>query len=276
MKRTTYVIIGMLVAGLAVICGAIFYASCHMVGRESADAVEIGGERKTVELPECRVVKLLHSSIVREEHKRTVREPDRISYSLCQVPLSVSPADSGQGSFSYAGDMDEFLSLSLVGDTLLVSFDFSRKADLHSFAFVKIKSEQMELKIPSTVQTVLVDVDAAAAFCDFRRDSLAFHTRGVASVRNCRMNSLSARAVELKFVSGEVRDLHIDLDEVHAWQVVADSFHIDTEHLSGSREHWNSLQVGECRQVLWTPVGEEASLHLNLKQAAKLEIGEQP
>lgn len=86
MKRTTYVIIGMLVAGLAVICGAIFYASCHMVGRESADAVEIGGERKTVELPECRVVKLLHSSIVREEHKRTVREPDKFLIHSVRFP----------------------------------------------------------------------------------------------------------------------------------------------------------------------------------------------
>lgn len=276
MKRTTYVIIGMLVAGLAVICGTIFYESCHMVRRKPAGAIEIGGERKTVQLPECRVVKLLHSSVVWEEHEQAVREPAGISYSLCQVPLSVSPADSGQGSFSYAGDMDEFLSMSSVGDTLLISFDFSRKADLRSFAFVEIKSEQMELKIPSAVQTVLVDVDATTAFCGFRRDSLAFHARGVASVRNCRMNSLSARAVELKFVSGEVRDLHLDLDEVHAWQVVTDSFHIDTERLSGSREHWNSLQAGECRQVLWTPVGEGASLHLNLKQAAKLEISEQP
>jgi hypothetical protein len=111
-------------------------------------------------------------------------------------------------------------------------------------------------------------------FKGFDRDTFSFNVQGAACVEDCRINSLSACAESLHFNSGEVHDLYLNLDDIRRWDVETDSFHIDTEHLTGSREHRNTLQKGECRQVLWTPQTEKASLTLNLPEAAKIEIGE--
>ena len=46
-------------------------------------------------------------------------------FSFGEVPLEVTAGDSlQQGSFSYEGDMEAFMSMTSVGDTLLVTFDF--------------------------------------------------------------------------------------------------------------------------------------------------------
>ena len=57
MKRTTYIMIGMLVTGVAMVCGLMFYVVDRNVTQKD-NFMEIGGERKTVQLPSCRVLKL--------------------------------------------------------------------------------------------------------------------------------------------------------------------------------------------------------------------------
>ena len=54
MKRTTYIMIGMLVTGVAMVCGLMFYVVDRNVTQKD-NFMEIGGERKTVQLPSCRV-----------------------------------------------------------------------------------------------------------------------------------------------------------------------------------------------------------------------------
>ena len=109
-------------------------------------------------------------------------------------------------------------------------------------------------------------------FCGFCRDTLAFKVQELARVEDCRIVSLSAHAQNLRFHSGDVRNLHLDLDGIADWRVNKDSFHIDTEHLSGSGNRRNYLQKGECRRVLWTPKSKDASLDVVLRQAARIEM----
>ena len=52
MKRTTYIMIGMLVTGVAMVCGLMFYVVDRNVTLKD-NFMEIGGERKTVRLPSC-------------------------------------------------------------------------------------------------------------------------------------------------------------------------------------------------------------------------------
>lgn len=51
MKRTTYIIFGMLLTGLVVVCAGIFYASMQVTGWDN-NFLDIKGEKKTVQLPE--------------------------------------------------------------------------------------------------------------------------------------------------------------------------------------------------------------------------------
>ena len=63
MKRTTYIMFGMLLASLLAMGGILFYVSLHTTEWEK-NFMEIKGERQSVALPPCRVVKLAQPRVV--------------------------------------------------------------------------------------------------------------------------------------------------------------------------------------------------------------------
>lgn len=275
MKRTTYIMIGMLMAGVAAICGVVFYMSLGPTWEDSF--MEIGGSRKTVQLPSCRVVKL-EAPVTWKQKRAGIVEAER-AYSFRQVPLTVTSGDSLKGSLSYAGDMDSFMSITAEGDTLSILFKFPEdrlEERFRDVKWLKLHSEEMVLALPAGVQTVLVGTESMeTTFKNLRCDTLLFCVEDLARVEECHITSLSAQARTLRFHSGEVRDLHLNLDEISDWRVNVDSFRIDTEHLSGCYRHSNSLQKGECRQVLWTPLTEDALLQVTMP-AGRIELDARP
>lgn len=274
MKRTTYIIFGVMLAGLLAMSGIIFYMSLYTIEWEET-FMEIKGDRQTVALPPCRVVKLTQPQTVWKQKSKGIVEAERV-VSFIKAPLAVVPVDSLQGSLSLAGDMVPFVSVTAAGDTVCIEFDISagkiekRFRDVH---WLKVKSEKMQLNIPEGVQAVLVDVEGMQTdFRGFCCDTLAFKVRDFARVEDCRIVSLAAQARTLRLNSGEVRNLHLNLDGTADCRVKVDSFRIDTEHLTGSRRYHNVLQRGECRRVLWTPKNKDASLNVELNQAVRIEM----
>ena len=88
-------------------------------------------------------------------------EAERV-VSFRKAALAVAPADSLQGSFSFAGDMAPFVSVTAVGDTAFITFDISSEKLEKRFRntrWLRIKSEKMQLNIPEGVQAVWVDVE---------------------------------------------------------------------------------------------------------------------
>lgn len=277
MKRTTYILSAMMLAGLLIMGGLLFYIASYTTEWEEP-LMEVRGEQQVLVLPPCKVVKLTQPPVIWKQKREGVMETERFT-SFRNVPLSVSPTDSLQGSLSLAGDMTSFVSITAVGDTACITFDFPTEkleSRFQNVSWLLIKSERMGLKIPASVQTVVVNMeDMETDFRDFRCDTLSFRALNTAKVENCRIISLSAQAQTLRFHSGEVENLYLNLDGISDWNVKVDSFHIDTEHLTGSRGHSNVLQKGECRQVLWTPQNEAASLNVTIRQAARIKVGEE-
>ena len=242
MKRTTYIMIGMLVTGVAMVCGLMFYVVDRNVTQKD-NFMEIGGERKTVQLPSCRVLKLTQPPVVWKQKKEGIVEAERM-FSFGEAPLEVTAGDS-------------------------------LEQHLQNDIWIRVRSEGMELRLPAEVQAVVVDVeDMEANFYGLRCDTLSFRTRYLARLEDCHVTALAAQAQSLHFNSGTVRNLYLNLDEIADWDVNTGSFHIDTEHLSGSRYHRCLLQKNECRRVFWTPLKDDASLSVELKQAVKIEVGE--
>lgn len=276
MKRTTYIMIGMLMAGLVLVCGIVFYLSRYTVAWEDT-FWEIGGSRKTVQLPPCRVVKLTEPTPVWRQKREGIVECER-SFSFREVPLTVTSGDSLQGTLSYAGDMESLMSITSVGDTLSIAFNFPEDKLEERFReenWIKLRSAGMALELPAGVQSVLVDVESMeTTFKGVCRDTFFFRVRDLARVEDCHIPSLAAQARTLRLHSGEVHDLHLNLDKISDWRVDVDSFRIGTEYLSGSGTHRNVLQKGECRQVIWTPLDEDAALDVRMRQAGKIELGE--
>lgn len=264
MKRTTYIIAGMLLAGLLAVVGTMLYMSINEANRGDY-SLEIGGTLKTVQLPECKVV---HFFMKVDEADKWITFYNR--------ELVVQPTDLSVGNFTYADGLDSYMSMMSNGDTLRVMLDFSNnKLDekYRKMPWIEIIAANMKLGLPATVTNLSVKVAGLATlFTGFNRDSLSFQVQNTAKVKDSHFRSLTAKANYLELNSGEVKDLYLNLDFVSNWSVKTDSFHIDTEHLSGSHEYQNVLQKGECRQVLWEPLTENASLNLKLNQASRIEV----
>ena len=103
MKRTTYIIFGMLLAGLVVVCAGIFYTSMQVTGWDNI-FLDIKGEKKTVQLPECKVIQMVairNIITTSEGEEKGIRMP-----AFGELPLKITPAEVGQGTFTYASGMD--------------------------------------------------------------------------------------------------------------------------------------------------------------------------
>jgi len=66
MKRTTYILIGLFVAGLCVLVGGMFVMYC--LGRPHfSNQINLQGEQLTKEIPACRVIWLAQTEMHTEE-----------------------------------------------------------------------------------------------------------------------------------------------------------------------------------------------------------------
>lgn len=267
MKRTTYIMMGMLLAGLLAVAGTLFYLSTVSVDATNR-FVEIGGERKTVQLPACRVVHMMYADV----------RKDAPIYDFSNLLLDIAPADTAAGSLSYRSGLDRFLTMETVADTLRLVFrQPDEQADVYDepYRWLSKQSGNMQMALPETVQEVVADYYAMPViFKGFRRDSLSVNVgQGMAVLEDCQLNSLFAVGSSLHFKSGAVKNLHLDLDRVRNWQVDAWAFDIDTEYLTGTSPSCN-LAKGECRRLVWLPKTDSSILDIRLNEPAEIVVKE--
>lgn len=267
MKRTTYIIIGMLFAGAILVIGTLTSIFNTSITWEES-FLDIKGERTSRQMPECRVVHLMWKVEAQDLGKRHV--------SFDQTTLKIGPTDSLTGSLTYSSELNNYMEWKTVGDTLQIYFSFPTDKlapQYQKLKWLRVRCEAIQMNIPQGVEEIISEnYYMHTQFAGLSRDSLAFKTQGTTIINDCQIKSLSAKAPTLHFQSGQVDSLYLNLDFITEWTVDTDSFHIDTEHLSGSYEPNCYLQKDECRQVLWTPLSEKAQLHIKLKEKARINI----
>lgn len=267
MKRTTYIIIGMLFAGAILVIGTL--ASILSTGTTWEEScLDIKGEQTSRQMPECRVVHLMCKVEAQDLEERHV--------SFEQTTLKIGPTDSLTGSLTYTSELNNYMEWKTAGDTLQIYFSFPTDKlapQYQKMKWLRVRSEAIQMNIPQGVEEIISEnYNMHTQFADLSRDSLAFKTQGTTIINDCQIKSLSAKAPTLHFQSGQVDSLYLNLDFITEWTVDSDSFHIDTEHLSGSYEPNCYLQKNECRQVLWTPLSGKAQLHIKLKEKARINV----
>lgn len=267
MKRTTYIIIGMLFAGAILVIGTLASIFNTSITWEES-FLDIKGERTSRQMSECRVVHLMWKVEAQDLGKRHV--------SFEQTTLKIGPTDSLTGRLTYTSELNNYMEWKTAGDTLQIYFSFPTDKlapQYQKLKWLRVRCEAIQMNIPQGVEEIISEnYYMYTQFADLSRDSLAFKTQGTTIINDCQIKSLSAKAPTLHFQSGQVDNLYLNLDFITEWTVDTDSFHIDTEHLSGSYEPNCYLQKDECRQVLWTPLSEKAQLHIKLKEKARINI----
>ncbi|WP_139247475.1 hypothetical protein [Mediterranea massiliensis] len=275
MKRTTYIILGVLLALLAGMSGTIIYWGTHS-GSVSDMTVRLEGEEQVRPLPACKVVRFQMDKTL---YKYDGKDDFTYYFTLNTAHLIVTPADTATGSFSYAADMEEFMSFETNGDTLDVVFSFppeelrKRMPEGKIAPSFIIKTAPLSLRLPESVECLNGEMLYAVELQDLQRDSLAIDfsdSPATVFVQNSRFRALSVLARQLDLVSGSVDHLYLNLDELYSFEVKTDSFRIDTEYLSGSRNADFQADPQECRRILWNPLSKETKLNLKMKNPSEI------
>ena len=79
MKRTTYILIGLFVAGLCVLVGGMFVMYC--LGRPHfSNQINLQGEQLTKEIPACRVISVSYTHL--DVYKRQVYSSGNVQITI--------------------------------------------------------------------------------------------------------------------------------------------------------------------------------------------------
>lgn len=279
MKRTTYIILGVLLALLAGMSATIIYWGTHS-GSVSDMTIRLEGEERMRPLPVCKVIRFRMDRML---HKQGGN--DELNYYLAvnNIRLKVTSADTAAGSFFYVADIEEFMDFQSQGDTLDIVFSFppeklKKKMPQGKIpSYFNLQAEPLELRLPESVECLKGEVFDAVELQDLQRDSLFIdflHSPATVFVQNSRFHALSALSRQLCLNSGSVDRLHLNLDELYNFKVETDSFRIDTEYLSGSRNVDFQADPQECRRILWNPLSENAKLNLKMKNRGEILLHE--
>ena len=275
MKRTTYVILGVLLALLAGMSATIIYWGTHS-GSVSDMTIRLEGEERMRPLPVCKVIRFQMDKTL---YKYDGKNDFHYYFTLNNAHLIVTPADTATGSFSYASDMEEFMSFKAHGDTLDVVFSFppeelqKRMPEGKIVPSFILRTSPFSLRLPESVECLNGEMLYAVELQDLQRDSLAIDfsdSPATVFVQNSRFRALSVLARQLDLVSGSVDHLYLNLDELYSFEVKTDSFRIDTEYLSGSRNADFQADPQECRRILWNPLSKNAKLNLKIKNPSEI------
>lgn len=279
MKRTTYVILGVLLALLAGMSATIIYWGTHS-GSASDITVRLEGEERMRPLPACKVIRFRMDRML---HKQGGN--DELNYYLAvnNIRLKVTSADTAAGSFFYVADIEEFMDFQSQGDTLDIVFSFppeklKKKMPQGKIpSYFNLQAEPLELRLPESVEYLKGEVFDAVELQDLQRDSLFidfFDGPATVSVQNSHFRALSALSRQLCLNSGSVDRLYLNLDGLYNFKVETDSFRIDTEYLSGSRNVDFQADPQECRRILWNPLSKNAKLNLKMKNPSEILLHE--
>ena len=77
----------------------------------------------------------------------------------------------------------------------------------------------------------------------------------------------------VEFQSGNINNLHLNLNRMNNWSVNVEECHIDTEYLTGQNASVQ-LQKGECRRMFWIPEKDDSKLKVTLTEKACVTVME--
>lgn len=266
MKRTTYILIGILLSGFLIMIIGIILLPCFEKMHRS-NTITFGGAQVSEQLPGFKTMILVYPCAETQDHL----------LSLGNCHLTVSPSGGDGNTFVCPEEFRKYLELEVVNDTLKMTFNYSEKdlpADKKKAEFVYfISTEPLLLNIAQDVQVINNQMQGLELRLEgLEQDSLSLYALASVAVDSCRLGSFAvSNAYGLYLNSGEIGNLHLDLDGVRDWNVNTQNCHIDAEYLTGESNNV-FLQKGECQRMYWTPKQENSELRVTLKEKSCISI----
>jgi hypothetical protein len=264
MKRTTYILIGLIVSGLIVIIATIIFISTSRKPYPE-NGLFVGGELVEMNMDGIRVVKMFVSQSEDSKERRIYMNGD--------VKIS-SPSTAGERKVVYP--KNEYLKVNRMNDTLLMEFDFNDRNIPKKFRkedYMYATGIDVQMSVDSLNSIFINTQGLKLNLKEVKMDSLFVHAiYQKVLLDSCQFRSFSIDGEELRFKAkdSKIEDFYLNLNSAWDWEI--ENCDIDTEYLRGSRTHHNTLRAGECKRVVWTPVGKDARLQLYLQEKAEIIV----
>ena len=234
-----------------------------------SNQINLQGEQLVQELPTCRVIWMTQTEMNTEER----------GIWLANSLLGVLPSKGEKNTFSCSEKVNEYLKMTVMGDTLKIVLDYSLidfPQEFKESKYVGMITGDMQLNLTSKVECVINDIYMQKiALKKLTKDSISIDTPNSIMVDSCDFRALSVirggRNVE--FQSGNINNLHLNLNRMNNWSVNVEECHIDTEYLTGQNASVQ-LQKGECRRMFWIPEKDDSKLKVTLTEKACVTVME--
>lgn len=260
MKRTTYILIGLLVLGLLLV-PFIFTKQ-----KEPKTVFPIDGERAEIQMAGIRHIRIIE--------KREKNDNKNIEV-FGKLIVEASPS-SGVNVISYP--KSDFLKVTQEGDHLLVEVDLDNESISQMTKKVEdghrliLNTLNMKLKADSTL--VSIDNRTSGITVNLKKislDSLYLYNEGFQeiSLDSCRFRSLDVKGnyVHLNANWVNTTNYYLDLDTYIGGEFT--QFFVDNLYLTGERSHKYRPQFN-CKRIFWNPKARDAELELTLYQKSEI------
>lgn len=262
MKRTTYIMIGIFFSGLLVMAGFLFWLAF------SEERMNRGmiftGETVSMDVPSFRAVDVV--MLMGNDTQGLFQVKDVTN-------LMIVPATDGENRFSFPKDLGKYLTANVTNDTLHVIIDFSELLQTQKRKDVRwIATEGLNMSL--TVDSAFTDLRSRARdwkIClkDIKTDSMNLNSFSDLEVELCNLRSLRVdSAGSLILNKSDVDNLYLNLDALSGCKI--SGCRIDTEYLTGRRQHYHDIGKGQFRRTLWNPQCKDASLQLIIGDTADI------
>ena len=265
MKRTTYILIGLIVSGLVVIVAFIVLMSVSGQSHQSNGLFVGGDERVEMNLDNVHTVKMFIN--------RDKDGENRWAYVNGDVTVT-SPSTAGERKIVYP--KNQYLKVSQVNDTLLMELDFSNgniPAKFRDRDNIYATGMDVQLSVDSLNSLLFYTNGLKMNLKKVKMDSLFVHVlHQKVLLDSCQFRSFSVDGEDLRFEAkdSKIENFYLNLNSTWNWHF--ENCEIGTEYLRGSNSHRNSLQVGECRRLVWTPLNKEAQLQVTLREDSEIIV----
>lgn len=267
MKRTTYILMGLLVSGLLVIVITIIVMSMPNQGRPS-DGIALGVERTELDIKGVHVIKMVVNQ-GKDQEKRKVF----INHGKVAIVPSLT---SGKNRISYPKSQN--LNVSQKKDTLLVELDLNAHnvpSDVWSADPFFVFGLDMQLSVDSLTTIMSTMEGVKFDLKEIQTDSLFVRIdRQEVFLDSCQFRSFDiagAAGMSFQAKNSKIDNFYLDLDGVWRWSF--ENSVIGVEYLTGSgSNNATNIQKGECDRVIWTPKSDDANLRITVREKAELKI----
>lgn len=270
MKKTTYIMIGMLAAGFIAISSYIAYLHAHSVDYK-ANSITIAGAYFNEKLPDCKVIKLMQSSTLDTANDN----PSNSSgFSFFSSQLTVTDSQSTEGILTLAEGWKQYLVKQVLDDTLILHFNIpedSLKRHLYlPYSPLLVQTSPISLSLSPSIEAIYFNLNGLSTrIKNIQRDSMTLYAKNTIHINNSYFSKLNAQIYDIQMDSTEIQDLYIDLDVVSF--IKTNNCHINTAHLTGRRQFYHPIQFDQYNRIEWIPITPQAALPIRLQEPAIIE-----